>query len=105
MELNPFCGEFTMSQPHDNTVFRFRADLERLWNSRYHERVISRSRETLRQAIKQALAIMKNRTHFAVHQRGSSYDLSAENLADTLVSKANTQYRNCFVEMSNHIFG
>src|SRR4051812_30275225 len=66
--------------------------------------MVSSSRKALRQPLKQALAIVKNLTRFAMHERWSADDLASKDFADRLMAKTHTEYRNGLVKMPDHIF-
>src|SRR5688572_4655924 len=105
MKLNAFDRILSMAQAHHHAFGRLRADLEAGRHVRHHQRMVSSRGETLRQAFEDGLRIVKDRTRLAMHERGSSNDLSTEDFTDGLVAKADSEDRDALMETLDHVFG
>lgn len=103
MKLNSVNLKVPVPKSHDFALFRFRGDFETVGKCfpLYDERVISRRFEGGGNVFKQILSVMKHGGSLSVHEPVRTYDLTAVDLADTLVPEANPENGHFLSEFLN----
>ena len=82
-----------MPHAHHHAVLGLRGQLEvRRQRLRDHERVVAPGRERLRDAAKDAGAVVVDVRRLAVHELAGAHDLAAEGDADALVPQADAEH-------------
>ncbi len=95
VELDTLNWKIPMTQSHDQSISRRGRDLQTLRQgfAFHHQRMITRRQETIGQTTKDSPIVMTDFACLPMHEVRGRDDPTAENLANRLVAKANTQNR------------
>ena len=98
-------GEFLVLQPHDGAVFGFGRDFEAVGESvtLHDEGVVAGCLKRGLDAGEDTFSLVMNKRGLAVHEFAGSDDITAKDLADTLVTEANPEEGNVFSKFPNYI--
>src|SRR6516162_6183142 len=93
MKLNTVNRKPAMAQPHNLAVGGFGENFQFRWERlpANNQRMIPRRFERVWQPVEDAITLVKDRRGLPVHQSGGPHDLTAIDMTDALVPKADSQ--------------
>src|SRR5450432_3116737 len=100
MKLHAVNWKGAMPQSHDFLFRSLGSNFKTVWKRlAFHEqRMVSRRFKGIRQAHKNAFAIMKNGRSLSVHQQPRAHHIAAENVSHALMPEAHAEDRSFFTE-------
>ena len=99
VKLDSVYGVVLVLQAHDDAVFGFGGDIQRIRQAVpfHNQGMVARGRERGRQVFEHAFSCVQDVGDFAVHGRGCADDPAAENLADALMAETDAEKRDVAV--------